>query len=102
MKFFDWYFILQFYFYLASHLCDTVGCLSADHICSESREINNKRKECDGIIVHIYESTAGEFLILQVDACQHGEQRKQQANGNSLKYSCRKIKAVFLNEDDLV
>jgi hypothetical protein len=67
----------------------------------ESREINDQRKKCGGISVHIYENTAGEFLILQIDPCQHGKQHKQ-ANGDFLKYSCRKIKAVFLNDDDLV
>jgi hypothetical protein len=63
--------------------------------------VNQQRKTCEGISVHIYENTAGEFFILQVDHCRHGEQHKE-AKGNFLKYSCRKIKAVFLNDDDLV
>jgi hypothetical protein len=67
----------------------------------EPGEVNQQRKNCEGISVHIYENTAGEFLILQVDPCEHGEQHEE-ANGDFLKYSCRKIKAIFLKDDDLV
>jgi hypothetical protein len=66
----------------------------------EPQEVNHQRQHCDGIYVHIYENTAGEFIILQIDPCIHGEQHKE-ANGDFLKYSCRKIKAIFLNYDDL-
>ncbi len=67
----------------------------------EFGEVNQQRRQCQGIYVHIYENTAGEFLIFQVDPCRHGEQQEK-ANGDFLKYSCRKIKAIFLKDDDLV
>jgi hypothetical protein len=72
-----------------------MGCLSKDHLCMESREVNQQRKYCDGIYVHIYKNR-----ILQVTPCDHGKQHEE-ANGDFLKYSCRKIKAIFLTDDDL-
>ena len=86
---------------LASHLCDTNGCISKDHLCIESAEVNQQRKHCQGIAVHIYENTAGEFLIIQIDPCRHGELHAKAAN-DFLKYSCRKIRAILLKDDDFV
>jgi hypothetical protein len=78
-----------------------MGCLSEDHICMESQKVNHSRSYCEGIYVTIYENTAGELLIIQVTPCQHGLQHEE-ANGDFFKYSCRKIKAIFINDDDLL
>jgi hypothetical protein len=82
-----------------SHLCDTIGCLSKEHLCIESAAINNQRSLCQGILLHVHEITAGEFLIMQVNPCDHDEKHPD-ANGDYFKYSCRKIQAIIIDKDD--
>jgi hypothetical protein len=91
---------LQLHFFSGSHLCDTKRCVSEEHLCIETQAVNLDRRSCQGIVVHIYENTNGEYIILQIDPCRHGEQHEE-ANGDFLKYSCRKIRAVFLKKEDL-
>ncbi|CAF0745854.1 unnamed protein product [Adineta steineri] len=74
----------------ASHLYDTIGCLREEHFCIEKQEINQSRRACGDIVLHIGRNIAGEFCIFQVNPCKHGIQH-QYANGDSLRYSCRKI-----------
>ncbi|CAF0967210.1 unnamed protein product [Adineta steineri] len=79
----------------ASHLCDTIGCLREEHLCIETQDVNQSRSRCDGIVLHIGRNEAGEFCIFQVDPCKHGIQH-QNANGDYLRYSCRKIQIVCM------
>ena len=46
-------------------------------------------------IVYIHEITASDMTIMQVDPCEHGLQH-QDADGNFLGYSCRKIRVVCI------
>ncbi|CAF3650418.1 unnamed protein product [Adineta steineri] len=77
----------------ASHLCDTTGCLREEHLCIEKREINRSRIGCGGIVLTIFRNIAGECCIFQVNPCEHGIQHPD-ANGDYLRYSCRKIQVV--------
>lgn len=58
------------------------------------------RRGCGGLILIIYENSSGEFTLLQIEACEHGKEHEP-ANGDFYKYSCRKIRAVIINDDDL-
>ncbi len=82
-----------------SHLCDTIGCISKKHLLIEPAARNRQRTRCKGIIIYIHEITASEYIIMQVDPCEHGEQHTK-ANGDYFKYSCRKIQTIFTNGND--
>jgi hypothetical protein len=90
---------VYFFFFLASHLCDTSGCLSKDHIVEESFTINNSRKPCKGVTLTIRPPTATTPAhIIKATAFKHGVNK----NGiDPLKLSCRKIKIVELNVNSL-
>jgi hypothetical protein len=83
-------------FPLASHLCDTNGCISKDHIVLETLELNYSRKQCQGIILTIFPATAQPH-IFKATPCQHGLKHPQ-SNGDDFMFSCRKIQFVFLDK----
>ncbi len=76
-----------------------MGCISKQHLCIESAARNKQRICCKGIVIYIHEITASEYIIMQVNPCEHGEQHPE-ANGDYFKYSCRKIQTIFTNRDD--
>jgi hypothetical protein len=81
--------------FVASHLCDTVGCLRDEHLVVESMQINQDRRLCNGIILVLQSngpSTPKE--VLQVQPCVHGANHRQ-TRGNFLRYSCRKIQVII-------
>jgi hypothetical protein len=81
---------------LASHLCDTNGCLSKDHIIKEAFAINEQRARCGGIILTIRPATrTSPAHIIKATPCKHGENNKP--NGDSFEFSCRRIKLCYLD-----
>jgi hypothetical protein len=85
---------------LASHLCDTNGCVSKNHIIMEAFAINEQRARCDGITLTIRPATATTAAhIIKATPCKHGENNK--SNSDPFKFSCRKIKFNVFDEISL-
>jgi len=78
-----------------------MGCISKTHLCVETSEQNYQRNHCKGIRIHIHRHATGESILSQVDACIHGKTHKK-ANGDELKYSCRKIQAIITDDNDFL
>jgi hypothetical protein len=86
-----------FLFFLASHLCDTNGCISKKHIVLEPIEINQNRKKCQGIILTLCPATAtSPPHILKATPCDHGLNHTE-SNGDNFLFSCRKIQCRYLD-----
>ncbi|CAF0763670.1 unnamed protein product [Adineta steineri] len=71
------------------HLCDTKGCVLAEHLVIENFDVNLSRIRCEGVtllIRHGNETLAGR--IIQATPCRHG------INGDDdgFKNICRKLK----------
>ncbi|CAF0765931.1 unnamed protein product [Adineta steineri] len=72
-----------------SHLCDTNGCVSTEHLFIENFDVNLTRIRCEGVTFLIRlgnETSPGR--IIQATPCRHG------INGDDdgFKNSCRKLK----------
>ena len=83
---------LGFSFIPASHLCDCKGCLRSEHLTIEPFiSANLPRKKCDGVMLIVRDAS-----IIRFDPCMHGINHPD-ANGDSLRFSCRKLRLVSLN-----
>ncbi len=80
-----------FLFVVASHLCDTEGCISKDHLIIEKKEENLSRKHCSGVIMQMYQNNSGNYCISQVTPCKHGRKLKTNLQ-QQLEHSCGKIR----------
>jgi hypothetical protein len=80
--------------FLASHLCDTIGCISEEHLLIETQEINLSRRDSIGVMLRIHESNSGVRCIVQIKPCIHG--RKLATNlDEQLNYSCGKLQTTI-------
>ncbi|CAF1428335.1 unnamed protein product [Adineta steineri] len=77
----------------ASHLCDSMHCISKEHIALESMEANQSRRDCRGITLSIKPATTtSPPHIKMVTLCQHGINYKD-SHGNEFLYN----RFYFLN-----
>ncbi len=79
-----------FSFVVASHLCDTKGCISENHLVVETRQENISRQNCFGAIIQMYEKSSGNYCITQVKPCKHGRKLKTNSQ-QQLEHGCHKI-----------
>jgi hypothetical protein len=68
------------------------------HLIIESWDVNNSRNSCGGVILVLTNKDPSKpRKIVQIDPCIHGINHPD-ANGNFLKYSCRKIQVLIEDE----
>ncbi len=72
-------------YFIASHLCDTRGCVRIEHLTTENQKENLSRIWCPGVILTL----KGKHIV-EVTPCKHGIKNKK-ANDDFLKFTCRKI-----------
>jgi hypothetical protein len=68
------------------------------HLILERWEDNNRRKSCGGVVLVLKNKDPSKpKKIVQIDPCIHGIDHPA-ANGNFLKYSCRKLQVLIIDE----
>ncbi len=73
----------SFPFVVASHLCDTRGCVSEDHSMMKTKENNISRRDCGGIMIQLYQKSSGDYCIAQMKPCKRGRKlNKATSNSN--------------------
>jgi hypothetical protein len=87
--------------FLASHLCDTKGCVSDKHLVLESFVTNDSRARYDGIMILIRLATpTSPARIVKSQPCEHGKKYSKD-NGDDFEYSCRKIRVIIMSAKSL-
>jgi hypothetical protein len=76
-------------------------CISEHHLLVETREENDSRKDCFGIMMRIHKNSSGDHCITQVKLCKHGRKLKNSTFEQQLKHSCRKIEAIIFNDEHI-
>ena len=84
--------------FLASHLCDTRGCVADKHLLAESTSVNGSRSRCQGIILLLRPGTP--MCILDWKPCRDGLTYSD-VKSIQLQYSCRKIRVHVLSASAL-
>lgn len=75
-----------------SHLCDTLGCCSGNHLQVETRHRTNLvHQRCRGVLLLVHRS-----VIIQECPCSHADMSK--SFNDRLYTSCRKIQIVVVDE----
>ncbi len=89
--------IFNFRFFQGSHLCDTKGCISKQHLIVETQKVNLSRRHCFGIMIQMHQNSSGVGCITELKPCVHGRSPKRSLD-EELRYSCRKIQAVITED----
>ena len=86
----------KFYFVVvASHYCDTNGCLSLEHLAIEDFEVNLSRITCQGVILFVRAgSSVSPGHIIQATPCRHGVSSED----GGFQSSCRKLQVHIQDE----
>lgn len=74
-----------------SHMCDTKGYLAKQHLVVETWVVNNRRRLCTTILLHIHDNP-----LIHFSPCPHGNQYLN----DPLQYSCRRIQTIITNQSD--
>ncbi|CAF0928432.1 unnamed protein product [Adineta steineri] len=60
-----------------SHLCNTMGCISGEHLGIEKEDVNVSPRNCFGIVLQIHRNTAGADTVTNIKPCVHGKNKEK-------------------------
>ena len=76
-----------------SHLCDSTGCLRAEHLELELFDFNSSRRFCPGVVLWVINN-----CITDVSSCPHGMTHpKFEEGSDDLEFACRKVRVVKIS-----